>query len=79
MVLAGNEIQVGEMTELLIAGGIFLAGVLIAFYRGASYSDTKRKAKERDAYEQHLHEISDAHDARNSAGVVQPDDPYRRD
>lgn len=67
------------MNELLIAGVVFIAGVVIAFFRGASYSDTKHKAKERDAYEQHLHEISGAHDARNRAGVVQPDDPYRRD
>lgn len=79
MVLAGNEIQVAAMNELIIAGVVFLAGIVIAFWRGAASSDRKQKAKERDSYARHLEEISGAHDARNRAGSVQPDDPNRRD
>lgn len=67
------------MIEIVIAAGAILAAIVIAFWRGAASSDRKQKAKERDSYAQHLEEISGAHDARNRAGSVQPDDPYRRD
>lgn len=68
------------MIELVIGAAITIGALIWAFLRGASHSDTKQKAKERDAYERHLDEISDAHDARNRVGRV-PDesDKYRRD
>lgn len=67
------------MNELIIAAVVFVGGLVIAFFRGAESARKAQKAKERDAYAQHLDEISGAHDARNNAGSVQPDDPYRRD
>lgn len=67
------------MNEILIAAVVFVGGIVIAFFRGAASADKKQKAKERDSYAKHLEEISGAHDARNRAGIVQPDDPYRRD
>ena len=67
------------MIEILIGAGAIIAAIVIAFWRGAASSDKKQRAKERDSYARHLEEISGAHDARSRAGVVQPDDPYRRD
>lgn len=63
----------------IIAGIVAVIGaVAAAFWRGRKSAQTSQKAKERDAYEQHLEDIADAHDARNRAGSVQPDDKYRR-
>lgn len=67
------------MMEILITAGAIIAAIVIAFWRGVASSDRKQKAKERDSYARHLEEISGAHDARGRAGVVQPDDPHRRD
>lgn len=44
---------------------------------GGKSATDKLKAKEADAYEQHLREIADAGNARPSRSV--PDDPYNRD
>lgn len=68
------------MIELVIGAAVAVGALVWAFLRGASHSDTKHKARERDAYERHLDEISDAHDARNRVGRVPGDrDKYRRD
>lgn len=68
------------MIEIAIGAAVAVGALIWAFLRGASHSDTKQRAKERDAYERHLDEISDAHDARNRVGRVPAnDDPYRRD
>ena len=44
---------------------------------GAKSADLKNKAKERDSYEAHLREISDAAYARPARSVS--DDPHNRD
>lgn len=67
------------MNEIILAGIVFVGSIIIAFFRGKSSASRDQKAKERDSYARHLEEISGAHDARSRAGVVQPDDPNRRD
>ncbi len=62
---------------LILAGAAWLKGRS----SGASAERNKQRAKDADAYEKHLKEISDAADARNR---VQPsdsvqDDKYLRD
>lgn len=68
------------MIELVIGAAVAVGALIWTFLRGSSHSDTKQKAKERDAYERHLDEISNAHDARNRVGrVLDESDKYRRD
>jgi predicted ATPase with chaperone activity len=68
------------MIEILVAIGAFVAAVVIAFFKGKSTERTAQKAKEADAYEQHLKDVSGAHDARNAvSGGLPEHDKYRRD
>lgn len=71
----------GSITAAIAAGLATLAGMLGIYRAGRSAERTKNRAKEADAYEQHLREISDAHSARNRVDPdrVPSDDPYRRD
>lgn len=68
------------MIEILIAIGAVLGAVIVAFLKGKSTERTAQKAKEADAYERHLNEVSGAHDARNAVSDRLPEhDKYRRD
>lgn len=61
--------------------GVFIAGIVAAFWRGRKSAETGQKAKERDAYEEQLRETAAAHDARNRVDPdrVPANDKYRRD
>lgn len=71
----------GSLTAILAA---IVAALGWGFHQrlaGAKAERSKARAKEADAYEQHLQEISGAHDARNRIDPdrLPNDDPYRRD
>lgn len=74
--------MIGLIDPFLPYIAAFFGAVIWGLYQrreGSKSAEMKRKAKERDSYEEHLREISGAHDARSRAGSVQPDDPHRRD
>ncbi|WP_427351172.1 hypothetical protein [Erwinia amylovora] len=66
---------------LLVALGAVLAAIVAAFFKGRSVERTNQRAKENDAYENHLKDVADAADARNrvDADRVRNNDPYKRD
>lgn len=66
---------------LLVALGVFLAGLVAAFLKGRSVERGKQNERNSDALQNHYKDAADAADAR---GRVTPDsvrdnDPYRRD
>ena len=66
---------------LLVVLAAIFAAVTAAYLKGRSAALTSQIAKERDAYERHLEDLTTAAGARNR---VQPSDsvqsdPYRRD
>lgn len=68
------------MIEILIAIGAFVGAVVLAFVKGKSTERTAQRAKEADSYEQHLKDVSGAHDARNAvSGGLPKHDKYKRD
>lgn len=69
----------GNKTILAI-GAAIIGGLGYGFQQrlaGAKAERTKQKAKEADAYEKHLQEISDAANARPTGSVL--NDPNNRD
>ncbi|MGN6142257.1 MAG: hypothetical protein ACTHOP_01565 [Mesorhizobium sp.] len=74
----------GLETYLIGGGAVFivwLLTILKAVLWGASRERDKQKAKEADAYEQHLKELADA---ASAGAAVRPgdslhDDPFNRD
>ncbi|SDP08027.1 hypothetical protein [Phyllobacterium sp. OV277] len=66
---------------LLVALGVFLAGLVAAFLKGRSVERSKQNERNSDALQNHYKDVADAVDARSrfNPDGVRNDDPYRRD
>lgn len=65
------------LAPYFIAGGMALVAILAAFFKGRSDGRKLERAKDADAYEQHIKDIERAAGAQPRGGVL--DDPHNRD